>query len=204
MSSGNRIPVITINREYGAGGRTIAKGLSERFGIPWYDQDIITEIARDTGYSEEDIQNAGERLSKFDLFIDSFPGSSINYVSIHDNIFEVQKNEILKLAEKPCIIVGRLSNVILKSENIETFDIFLYADFEKRMKHIGELGENGSHDLKKFVEKRDALRSNYYKHYSGNNFNSCHNNDICIDTGRIPKEKIIDIISEAIRSYGIE
>ena len=55
MSSGNRIPVITINREYGAGGRTIAKGLSERFGIPWYDQDIITEIARDTGYSEEDI-----------------------------------------------------------------------------------------------------------------------------------------------------
>ena len=98
MSSGNRIPVITINREYGAGGRTIAKGLSERFGIPWYDQDIITEIARDTGYSEEDIQNAGERLSKFDLFIDSFPGSSINYVSIHDNIFEVQKNEILQKA----------------------------------------------------------------------------------------------------------
>ena len=134
------------------------------------------------------------------LYLDN---KSENIRSLHLPIL-VQKNEILRLAEKPCIIVGRLSNVILKSENIETFDIFLYADFETRMKHIGELGENGSHDLKKFVEKRDVLRSNYYKHYSGNNFNSCHNYDICIDTGRIPKEKIIDIISEAVRSYGIE
>lgn len=198
--SDKNVTIITINREYGAGGRTIAKGLSEKLGIPWYDQDIITEISRDTGYTVEDIQQNGERLSKFDLFIDSFTGSSINYASIHDTIFEVQKNEILKLAEKSCIIVGRLANYILKNEGIKTFDVFLYADFESRMKHIGELGENGKCDLKKFVEKRDALRKNYYKHYSGKDFGSCYNYNVCIDTGRISKETAIDIVYDAIKN----
>ena len=35
------MPIITISREFGAGGRTIAKGLSKELGIPWYDRDFV-------------------------------------------------------------------------------------------------------------------------------------------------------------------
>lgn len=194
----NSLPVITINREYGAGGRSIAKGLSEKLGIPWYDQDIIIETARDTGFSEAEIQKNGEGLSKLDSFIDNFTGNA-SYTSIHDSIFQAQKSEIIKLAEKPCIIVGRLSNFILKNEKIKTFDIFLYADFDFRMKHIGELGQNGKHDLKRFVEKRDSLRKNYYKHYTGTEIGNLRNYNLCIDTGTIGKEKSINLILEALK-----
>ena len=61
MSTEKRIPVITINRQYGAGGRTIARGLSEKSGIPWYDKDFVKKTAAESGYSEEDIQAEGEQ-----------------------------------------------------------------------------------------------------------------------------------------------
>ena len=47
--------VITISREYAAYGRTIAKGLSERLGIPFYDKDFVKETAKISGYSEEEV-----------------------------------------------------------------------------------------------------------------------------------------------------
>ena len=33
--------VIAINREYGAGGRTLAALLSEKLGIPWFEKDFV-------------------------------------------------------------------------------------------------------------------------------------------------------------------
>ena len=53
-------PVITISREFGAGGHSIAKVLSERLGIPYYDKDFVKETASRSGYSEEDIEREGE------------------------------------------------------------------------------------------------------------------------------------------------
>ena len=41
--------IITIGREYGAGGRTVAKLLSDRLGIPHYDKEIITLAAEKSG-----------------------------------------------------------------------------------------------------------------------------------------------------------
>ena len=45
--------VITIGREYGSGGRLIAKQLSEELGITFYDKELITAVARKTGFSEK-------------------------------------------------------------------------------------------------------------------------------------------------------
>ena len=48
--------IITIGREYGAGGRTVAKLLSDRLGIPHYDKEIITLAAEKSGLSEQTIR----------------------------------------------------------------------------------------------------------------------------------------------------
>ena len=50
--------VITISREYGSGGRLIAKQLSEKMGITFYDKQLITEVAKRTGFSENFIHGA--------------------------------------------------------------------------------------------------------------------------------------------------
>lgn len=50
--------VITIGREYGSGGRLIAQRLSEELGITFYDKQLISEVAKQTGFSENFVRDA--------------------------------------------------------------------------------------------------------------------------------------------------
>ncbi len=192
--------VITISREYGAGGRSVAKALSEKLGIPWYDQDFMEETARDSGYELDTIKSEGEELSQFDEFLDYIMKTNVSYNSSHDAIFEAQKNEVLKLSATPCIIVGRLSNFILKENGIKTFDIFLHADMEHKIQRIGELKENGKKDLKKFIEKRESLRRNYYKHYTKKNLGDYGDYTISVDTGVLGIDGTVEMLASVIKN----
>ena len=42
--------IITISREYAAGGRKIAKLVAEQLNIPFYDKDIVRETAKASGF----------------------------------------------------------------------------------------------------------------------------------------------------------
>ena len=55
--------IITIGREYGAGGRSVAKRISDLLGIPHYDKEIIQLAAEKTGLSEEMIRGTEEHES---------------------------------------------------------------------------------------------------------------------------------------------
>ena len=71
-------PIITISREFGAGGHSVGKVLSERLGIPYYDKDFVRETAARSGYSAEDIEREGENLSRSAKLLDNFLGNSMN------------------------------------------------------------------------------------------------------------------------------
>ena len=74
-------PLITISRQYAAYGRTVAKGLSERLGIPYYDRDFVKKTAESSGYAEEDIIREGEDISKGSRFWNSFLNNATVYSS---------------------------------------------------------------------------------------------------------------------------
>ena len=45
--------IITIGRQYGSGGREIGEKLAKRMNVPYYDKELLTEAARESGLSEE-------------------------------------------------------------------------------------------------------------------------------------------------------
>ncbi|MBR1877289.1 MAG: cytidylate kinase family protein, partial [Lachnospiraceae bacterium] len=51
---------ITIGREFGSGGREIAKKLAQRFDIPIFDKELLARAAKDSGLCEELLQNHDE------------------------------------------------------------------------------------------------------------------------------------------------
>ena len=106
-------PLITISRQYAAYGRTVAKGLSERLGIPYYDRDFVKKTAESSGYAEEDIIREGEDISKGSRFWNSFLNNATVYSSSYDGIFAAESKVILELSQEPCIIVGRSANHVL-------------------------------------------------------------------------------------------
>ena len=198
MSEAKKYPVITISREYGAGGRSVAKLLAEKLGLEWYDKDFVRNTVKASGYSEEDILKEGEELSNSEKMMDSFLNSIVSYTSSHDAIFQAQKEEVLKLAETPCIIVGRCANVILEEAGIPSFDVFLYADMEHRMARAVELAENGEEDLRKYIEKRDELRGIYYKKYTRRTLGDYHDYDLMLNTGLLGNERAVEYIINAL------
>ncbi len=193
-------PVITISREYGAGGRTVAKGLAEKLGIPWYDKDFVKEAAKESGYSVEDIEREGEELSHASRIMNSILNNAVSYTSSHDGIFRAQIAEVLKLSASPCIIVGRCSNLILRDAGVPSFDIFLYSDLEHRMQRAAELAENDGMDLKKYIAKRDTLRETYYQNYTHHELGDYHDYDVSINTGKIGMQATIELLASMIQS----
>jgi cytidylate kinase len=200
MEDTKRLPVITISRQYAALGRTIARGLQERLGIPFYDKDFVTKTAEMSGYSEEDIAREGESMSRGAQIMNTLLNNAAVYTSSYDGIYEAQKKVVLELAKEPCIIIGRCAGHILKEAGIPSFNIYLHADVEDRIERARALGENNGMDLAKYIAKRDALRNTYYKKYTGIDMGHSHSYTIGLDVGKLDARTCLDILVPAIKA----
>ncbi len=200
--SEKKIPVITITRQYAAYGRTVAKGLSARLGIPFYDRDVIRKAASESGYSVEEIAEEGEDIGKGSRFLNAILNSSAAYSSSHDKIFEAEKYAIINFAkEQPCIIVGRCAAQILAEAGIPAIDVLLYGDMQYRCQHALELGEYGRMDVKRYVARRDALRATFCKTYTGADLWDISNYDLCLDSCLLGPDTCVEIIEHVIHKY---
>ena len=93
--------IITIGREFGSGGRTIAKMTGEKLGIPVYDNELLTEIAKESGLAKEYISEKTEDTS-LGSFIARGLSSAGNYrqVTLEEYLWQAQRKVILDLARK--------------------------------------------------------------------------------------------------------
>lgn len=123
--------IITIGRQFGSGGREIGKKLAEKFGISYYDKELLQLAAKESGLCSELFEKADEKTSG--SFLQALAmGFSMNGAIYQPNdyftdatLFQVQSDVIRKLGtEKSCVIVGRCADYILQDE--KTVQIFLY------------------------------------------------------------------------------
>ena len=109
--------IITLGREFGSGGRELGRRLSEKLGIAYYDQEIITEIAKRTALSVEYIHRIEDSVpvASFPIHIGRTFFSMPNPVFQQSiNLFREQHKLISELAEKSdCLIVGRCAGLLL-------------------------------------------------------------------------------------------
>jgi cytidylate kinase len=193
MNAVKKYPVITISREYGALGRTLAAELSERLGIPYYDKDFVKKAADESGYAEEEVKTEGEELKPSSRMLNSILNSAVSYSSSHDAIFKAQKKVVLELAKDPCIIVGRCADFILKDYD-NVIRIFLHAPESFRLEQAALRMSLPPDRLQKWVEKENASRAEYYKYYTGREWTDVRHFDLSLDTSRIGFEKCAELI----------
>ena len=201
MSETKNRPVITISRQYGAGGRTVARGLSEFLNIPWYDRDFVKKTAEKSGYTEDEVKRAGEEISHAGSVMNNLLNNIASYISSYDAINEAEKKVILDLSKNPCIIVGRCANIILRRAEIPSFDIFLTGDEEFRLARTKELAEFGQADPKKYLDERDRMRETYYRHYTGHEFGDYRDYDVIINTAKVTPEECIEHLGAILSKF---
>ena len=120
--------IITISREFGSGGRTIGHMVAQRLGIPFYDKELVDQIAMESGFAPKFVEENGEHSPGSSLFSYAFAPQGVpgvmNGLSTADFLWNIQCNVILQLAEKgPCVIVGRNADYILKDRE-DAFHVF--------------------------------------------------------------------------------
>ena len=190
--------IITISREFGSGGRTVGRMIAEHLGIPFYDKELVDQVALESGFAPNFVEEHGEHSPGKSLFSYAFipqgvPGV-MNGLSTADFLWNIQCSVILQLADKgSCVIVGRNADYILK-DRPDCLHAYIHADMDFRADRIVRLyGESEKSPQARLQEKDKRRRANY-QHYTGRAWGQAQNYDICLDSGRLGVEQCADII----------
>ncbi len=191
--------VITVSRQFGSGGATIARIIADKLGIPCYDKEVVKKIAADTGYSEDFITEAGEyafsrRSFLFSLAVTNSYSHNPGELSVPDKIYIMQNNIINELAEKEdCIILGRCGDYILKDRE-DCLHTFFFADMDFRKERI--IAKYGETDVpvEKRLREKDDKRKVYYRHYTGREWGDAQNYHVTMNTGAVGLDACVDAI----------
>ncbi len=192
--------IITISREFGSGGRTIGREVANRLGIPFYDKELVEQIALESGFAPQFIEENGEHAPGKSRLSYAFASQGVpgvmNGLSTADFLWSIQCSVILQLAEQgPCVIVGRNADYILK-DRADCLDVFIHADMDYRADRIVRLyGESEKSPVSRLQEK-DKRRQINYQHYTGRVWGNASNYDICLNSASLGIENCVDIIVE--------
>ena len=193
--------VITIGRQFGSGGCEIGKRLAEKLGIEFYDKNIIEIAAEKSGINKKMFEEADEKHNSFlySLSMAHYGGLAspvyLNDVITHDKLFLIQSNIIKELAEKPCVIVGRCADDILK-DYCKTLDVFVHADMDFRIDRISKLYELSKSSAETLIKKTDKGRKNYYDFYAHATWGSSATYDMSISSSVFGLDGCVDIIAD--------
>ena len=175
--------IITISREYGAGGHTIGKGVAKALGVEFYDRDIIKAAAEESGENMPDVERVEEELTRAGVIMRIIAPSA--YRDLHDNIHTIEHSIILDLASKgSCVILGRCADDIMEKANIPSLNVFLYASEIHRAARVRELiGSDNPTEIQKKMQKTDTARRTFYEQFTGKRWGDSRNYTLSLDTG---------------------
>ncbi len=191
--------VITIERGFGSGGRTIGKDIAERLGIKYYDDELLKMASDESGIDEKLFVKNDEKV-KTPLFSrkgvfegDIIPPDSRGFAS-EENLFNYQARVLRKLAQTESFVaIGRASNYVLCDlDNVFSFNI--QAPFDSCVKTVCERYSLSQAESEKRIRKTDKERADFYYYYTGERWNNPTQFDLCINSGRVSWDECSDMI----------
>jgi len=187
--------VITISREYGSGGRLIARKLADELGIGYYDGELLSLVAKESGYTEEFVRRNDQKKTQ-SLLYHLYIGSQILPAS--DMIFIAQSRVIKDLYNKEsCVIVGRCADYVLRGYS-DVINIFITAPLESRIERVkNEYGEQAD-NYRSYLIKKDKNRIAYYNYFADDAWGKVQTYDLSINSD-IGIDRSADLIAQYIK-----
>ncbi len=197
-------PIITIGRQYGSGGRYVAKLLAEKLNIPFYDKELLVEASKDSGICQEVMETFDEKQEKKSFF-SMFGGvqgrgDAGMYIDmpLNHRIFLAQFDTIRRIADEgSCVIVGRCADYVLRDHQ-NVVNVFIKSPVAERIKRIVELYGVDPIHAEENIRKADKQRAAYYNYYATGTWGNVDNYHLCVDTGALGIEGAVELILKAV------
>lgn len=182
--------IITIGRQLGSGGGQIGKTLAEELRCPFFDKELITITAKQSGMCCEILEQRDEHVPS--VYGGSFFGASIPFLSsgvfggqggLSEQLFMIQSEIILQLAKEhsTAVFVGRCADYILR-DHPNCLHLFVSAPHHDRVKRICSYGKVTEKEAPDYMQKTDRQRANYYNFYTSKEWGLAASYDLCINS----------------------
>lgn len=189
--------IITIGREFGAGGGEIGRRVAEELGLAYYDKDIIfkTALAGKT-LTPEQVRRFDERVPKSFGFAQSL--FDFYNKPLDEELWQAQRDAIRELANKEsCVIVGRNGDYILR-EFDHCLNVFIHAGFDWRVKRMtGLMEEVAPEQVAGNVRAVDKARKRYCEYYTKDAYGDARNFDLTLNTEKLGIARAVELICSA-------
>ena len=190
--------IITIGRQFGAGGREIGKAVAAKLEIPYYDKELLVVAAKESGLDTRFLENYDERTNSllYSLVMGQagrFYGGH-QYDTVETLAARAQREALLSVARNgPCVIVGRCADVILRNE-ARLLRVFVSANEADRIAHVCKRDGVNENEAAAKLRRMDRERRNYYNGTTDGDWGHASSYDLCLNTSVIGKERCVEII----------
>lgn len=206
--------VITINRELGSGGKTVAKLLAERLGVPYYDKAHLKTVEDKEGLSVEEIESLKrkkrswwpdlKRMVELDggfavSIYDNLPNVAVPEKDDTDKRFRTEQEILKGIADaESCVIAGRCSFVTFK-DHPNHLHIWIQSPMECRVERVmKKKGIASKEEAEKFIKEVDKLCDDYAKRHTGVSRYDPRNYDLVISMKDRTEQEAVDLILKFI------
>ena len=191
---------IVIDREYGSGGREVARILSEKLGMEFYDGNLLVMAGREYGIDLATLQDYDEKgvgsvLHDLTMLKTSVYGNSINEEPFQ--VFSALSRLVQQLvAKSPCIFLGRCTAQILATEaHVPFIHAFIYAgNMEDRIERARTVDGVENSRIEAYIKRRDNQRRNYNKFFTDKAWGEPKNYDLMLNTSALGYEAAAEAI----------
>ena len=210
--------VITIAREFGAGGEQVGHLVADRLGWDFLDRRLVAEVSRKLALNEDFVEKHDERRAGFlDRLLQQLAGVDFSSPQdptvwtppFQDPAFDPGR-AVLHLTQEAirsaaatgnCVIVGRGATYILR-DHPGVLSVFLRAKVESRMRLVMELFNLTEEAAAKRIRETDANRSAYIREVYDHDWSHPAHYDMVLDTGTIgwpaAAEAIVSVASASL------
>jgi cytidylate kinase len=212
------MPVITVGRQFGAGGRTVGEMLARRLKADLLESQIIDEVARRLQLPKEEVEaedeHPGSLLSRLLLALGSASGEPMippestawnppNADPVFDTrraVLQITQQEITEAAKGGnVVIIGRGGAYILR-DTPGALHVFLRASEPTRVKTVMDRFNIPEEEARRRVKRTDENWTAYIKQVYGHDRNLASHYDMVLDTGSLGYEATVAAILAALES----
>jgi cytidylate kinase len=188
------MPIITISRYFGAGGRTLGKKICQRLGYSLYDNELIQLVAAQAKVSSESVGSIEkDSAGMVKRFLSEIVPKSLREIILEKRVDSIDEEVYVDLiqtvineiaAQGNVVIIGRASQYVLENRS-DAYHILVRADKEDRVRFLEKNYDLTTEQARQAVETDDRRRANLYRKFGKSDYDDPIRYHLVLNTSKI-------------------